>query len=172
MGVIDSHPQRDFRMLYNDHHGWLRGWLRKRLGNAGDAADLAHDTYLRVLASGSAPQPEDSRRFLTQIANGLVIDMYRRRRIEAAYLDTLRWLPAPDAPSPETRALVLETLCEIDAMLDRLSANARHALLMCKLEGLTYREIAVRLGVSSSSVEKYVASALRACYATLYGEAA
>ncbi|WDD94593.1 sigma-70 family RNA polymerase sigma factor [Burkholderia sp. FERM BP-3421] len=172
MGVIESHLQRDVRLLYSDHHGWLRGWLRKRLGNASDAADLAHDTYLRVLASGRAPQPEDSRRFLTQIANGLVVDMYRRRRIETAYLDAIRLLPEPEAPSPETRALVLETLCEIDAMLDRLSANTRDALLMCKLEGLTYAEIATRLCVSTSSVEKYVACALRACYAALYGEAA
>jgi RNA polymerase sigma factor (sigma-70 family) len=172
MGVIESHLQRDVRLLYSDHHGWLRGWLRKRLGNASDAADLAHDTYLRVLASGRAPQPEDSRRFLTQIANGLVVDMYRRRRIETAYLDAIRLLPEPETPSPEARALVLETLCEIDAMLDRLSANTRDALLMCKLEGLTYREIADRLRVSTSSVEKYVAAALRACYLAQYGEAA
>ena len=57
-------------VLYGDHHGWLRGWLRKRLGNAFDAADLAHDTYVRILASGSMPQPDQSRRHLTQIANG------------------------------------------------------------------------------------------------------
>ncbi|MGS0892513.1 sigma-70 family RNA polymerase sigma factor [Burkholderia stagnalis] len=171
MGVIESHAQRDFRALYTDHHGWLRGWLRKRLGNACDAADLAHDTYLRVLATGTPPPPEDSRRYLTQIANGLVIDLYRRRHIESAYLDTIRRLPEPDTPSPETRALVIEALCEIDAMLDRLPANARTALLLCKLDGLTYREIAARLDVSVSSVEKYVATALRACYATLYGRA-
>jgi RNA polymerase sigma factor (sigma-70 family) len=171
MSVIDSHAQRGFRALYNDHHGWLRGWLRKKLGNACDAADLAHDTYLRVLASGTTPQPDDSRRYLTQIANGLVIDLYRRRHIESAYLDTIRYLPEAEAPSPETRALVIETLCEIDAMLDRLPANARTALLLCKLDGLTYREIAVQLGVSVSSVEKYIASALRACYAALYGSA-
>ena len=36
--------------LYGDHHGWLRGWLRKKLGNAFDAADLAHDTYVRILS--------------------------------------------------------------------------------------------------------------------------
>ncbi|MBY4867520.1 sigma-70 family RNA polymerase sigma factor [Burkholderia anthina] len=172
MGVVESHAQRDFRALYNDHHGWLRGWLRKRLGNSCDAADLAHDTYLRVLASGATPRPDDSRRYLTQIANGLLIDLYRRRRIESAYLDTVRHLPEPETPSPETRALVIEALCEIDAMLDRLSPNARTALLLCKLDGLTYREIAARLGVSVSSVEKYVAAALRACYAVLYGSAA
>jgi len=28
-------------LLYSDHHGWLKGWLHKRLGNAADAADMA-----------------------------------------------------------------------------------------------------------------------------------
>lgn len=166
---MESHFQRDVSTLYSDHHGWLSGWLRKKLGNAFDAADLAHDTYLRVLSTGSAPQPEDSRRFLTQIANCLVIDLFRRRRIESAYLDALAAAPEPVAPSPETRALILETLIEIDAMLGRLPAKARMAFLLCKLEGLSYREIAERLSVSLSSVEKYIAQALRACYAIEYG---
>lgn len=50
-----------------------QGWLRKRLGNAFDTADLAHDTYVRVLSSGQVPQPARSRRNLTQIAKGLAI---------------------------------------------------------------------------------------------------
>jgi len=149
--------------LYGDHHGWLRGWLRRKLGNAFDAADLAHDTYLRLLVSGSRPRPEQSRSFLTQIASGLLVDLYRRRRVEAAYLEALAHLPEAQAPSPEARALVIETLCQIDAILDSLPPKARQAFLLCKLEGLGYREIAARLRVSVSSVEKYIAHALRAC---------
>ncbi|VVE12513.1 putative RNA polymerase sigma factor FecI [Pandoraea iniqua] len=168
-GIMESHFQREVSALYSDHHGWLRGWLRKKLGSTLDAADLAHDTYLRVLSSGRAPQPEDSRRYLARIANCLVIDLFRRRDIEAAYLETLAALPEPVAPSPETRALVLEALIEIDTLLHRLPAKARTAFLLCKLEGLEYREIAERLQVSVSSVEKYIAHALRECYAVQYG---
>ncbi|MGV8294512.1 sigma factor, partial [Pseudomonas aeruginosa] len=49
MSATGTSPQ-PIEVLYGDHHGWLRGWLRKRLGNAFDAADLAHDTYVRILA--------------------------------------------------------------------------------------------------------------------------
>lgn len=35
--------------LYQDHHGWLHGWLRKKLGCSHQAADLAHDTFMRLL---------------------------------------------------------------------------------------------------------------------------
>lgn len=163
MSAAELALQQEVQTLYSDHHGWLYGWLRKRLGNAFDAADLAHDTYVRVLASGQAPQPDDSRRYLTQIAKGLAIDLYRRRQIEAAYLETIAVLASAEAPSEETRAMVVEALVELDALLHRLPAKARQALLLCKLDGLSYREIAQQLKVSVSSVEKYIASALRIC---------
>ncbi|MBP6706608.1 MAG: sigma-70 family RNA polymerase sigma factor [Achromobacter sp.] len=149
--------------LYAEHHGWLRGWLRSRLGNAFDAADLAHDTYLRILSSGRMPEPQQSRQHLAQIAKGLVIDLYRRRQIEAAYLEALARLPQPLAPSAEDCALAVQALVDIDAVLNGLPPKAREALLLRKLDGMSYRDIAARLRVSVSSVEKYVATALLAC---------
>ena len=168
MSAADLALQREVHALYSNHHGWLYGWLRKRLGNACDAADLAHDAYLRVLTSGRAPQADQSRRYLTQIAKGLAIDLYRRRQIETAYLETIALLARADAPSEETRAMILEALVELDALLQRLPSKARQALLLCRLEGLSYREVAQRLQVSVSSVEKYIAGALRACYQARY----
>lgn len=157
-------PRQGIESLYAEHHGWLRSWLRRRLGDAWDAADLAHDTYLRILHTGRLPEPHQSRQHLAQIARCLVIDLHRRRQIEAAYLETIVHLPRPQAPSEEARALVIEALVEIDAILNQLPAKAREALLLCKLDGLPYSDIATRLGVSVSSVKKYIAAALLACY--------
>lgn len=174
MSEFALHPhalRHQVETLYAEHHGWLRGWLRKKLGNACDAADLAHDTYLRIMSTGRVPPVDESRRHLTQIANGLVIDLYRRRQIEAAYLDAIAHLPEPLAPSEEARALAIEALVEIDAILHGLPPKARSALLLCKLDGLGYREIAERLAVSVSSVEKYIASALIACHQALHAAA-
>src|SRR3546814_4546759 len=42
-------PQDAAHGLYRDHRGWLDGWLRRKLGNACDAADLVQDTFVRVL---------------------------------------------------------------------------------------------------------------------------
>ncbi|MGH8447573.1 MAG: sigma-70 family RNA polymerase sigma factor [Solimonas sp.] len=163
-----SESLAELQTLYSNHHGWLQGWLRRKLGNAFDAADLAHDTYLRIIRTGRVPPVDESRRHLSQIANGLVIDLYRRRQIEAAYLETIAQLPEPLVPSEETRALVVEALTEIDAILHGLPVKVRTALLLCKLEGLGYRQIAEELQVSVSSVEKYIATGLQACYQILY----
>lgn len=160
----------DIGLLYSRHHGWLKSWLQSKLGNHGDAADLAQDTYLRLISSGRLPaRDEQSRAFLVQVAKGLVVDLYRRRALEQAYLDALAARPAELAPSPETRALVLEALFEVDAMLDRLPARARDAFLLSQLEGLGYKEIAQKLSVSVSAVQKYMITALAACYQAVYG---
>ncbi len=166
--ISQQHLLQEMHALYNDHHGWWRSWLRKRLANTSDAADLAHDTYMRVLVSGQAPRPEQSRRYLTRIAKGLAIDFYRRRQIEAAYLETLSRLEPSQVPCEETRALVVEALVELDRLLQGLPPRVRQALLLCKLDGLSYQDIAQQLEVSVSSVEKYIASALRACYEARY----
>lgn len=156
-----------FEALYHNHHSWLRRWLSVKLGCSHTAADLAHDTYLRILARGTTPASDQSRRFLTQVAKGLVIDHYRRRRIETAYLETLSLLPETLAPSPEEQALTIEALVEIDALLHELPDKPRRAFLMCRLEGLSYQDIAEALSVSVSSVEKYIARALLACHRAL-----
>lgn len=159
----DSALPRRIETLYLDHHAWLRHWLLRRLGSAWDAADLAHDAYVRLIASGRLPGPDDSRRYLVQIAKGLVLDLNRRRTIEAAYFEAIASLPPTRVPSEETRALAIEALIEVDTLLTHLSPKARSALLMCRLEGLGYREIAQRLHVSVSSVEKYIAAAVALC---------
>jgi RNA polymerase sigma factor (sigma-70 family) len=161
-------PPEALHELYSDHHHWLRSWLRRRLGCAFDAADLTHDTYERLIGSSRTPQPEESRRWLMRIANGLVVDLHRRRRLEIAYLDALAELPESQAPSAEEREIALETLIRIDAALDRMSARVREAFLLSRLDQLTYTEVAQRLNVSVASVQKYMLAAVKACYSAVY----
>lgn len=149
--------------LYQENQPWLRGWLYSRVGCSEAAADLAQDTFLRLLRNGKVPPQEESRRFLTQIAKGLMIDSYRRQQIEQAYLESLGNMPEPYTPGPETHHAIIETLVEIDRLLDSLPNKVRQALLLRQLEGLSYAAIAKELHVSVSSVEKYVAQGLTAC---------
>jgi RNA polymerase sigma factor (sigma-70 family) len=163
-------PHAHVHALYRGHHGWLLGWLRGRLGNSFDAADLAQDTFLRILtAPDHTPEKQgdwqlrEPRAYLTVVAKRLIANLYRRRSLEQAYLDALGAMPEPLAPSPEQQAIILETLQEIDAMLDGLAPSVRQAFLMAQLEGLGYAEIAARLGVSERTVKRYMAEAMAHC---------
>jgi RNA polymerase sigma-70 factor (ECF subfamily) len=150
--------------LYCEHHGWLHRWLDRKVGNASDAADLAHDTFVRLLTRQSATSfGAEPRALLTHIAKGLVIDRWRRQDVERAYLDTIAQLPEPEVPSPETRWLILEALYRIDAMLSAMPDKARRAFLMSQLDGMTYSQIAEALDVSLITVKRYMRDAFLAC---------
>ena len=133
--------------LYRDHHGWLRGWLRQRLNNSADAADLAQDTFVRVLLARTAGTLQEPRHYLATIARGLVIDLYRRRSLEQAYLEALALRPEVYAPSAETRALILDKAItiwldsEVDTLVERTARKENRPLL----RGGNPREILGRL---------------------------
>lgn len=154
--------------LYSTHHNWLNTWLRSRLGNAADAADLAQDTFVRLLQKTERFELKAPRAFLRTIARGLVIDHWRREEIERAYLDSIAHLPQALAPSAEDRALVLELLEEIARLLEGLRPKVRKAFLLAQCDGLAYTQIAQQMGVSLRSVERYVAEALYHCYVLRY----
>ncbi|OZI72365.1 RNA polymerase subunit sigma [Bordetella genomosp. 12] len=150
--------------LYVEHSTWLQGWLRKRVGDTFTAADLAQDTFLSLMdgktATGEIRQP---RPFLATIAGRLLAHRHRRQLLETAYLDALACLPEEFAPSPERRLLAVESLQQIDRVLDGLPPKVREAFLLAHLFEMTYAEIAERLGASSSSVKQYLTRANREC---------
>lgn len=159
--------QQSLHLLYCHHRGWLHDWLRRRLGCSHHAADLVHDAYVRIMASGRIPQPEQARAHLMQIAKGLVIDRYRRQQIEQAYLDALAQLPETHAISPEEHALTLEVLLRVCAALDGLPSRVRQVFLLSRFEGLTYSAIAGRQGIALGTVRKYMLQATQACFAVM-----
>ena len=163
MSSGDQSAPHAVESLYQSHHAWLRSWLRRRLRDDHDAADLAQDTFLRLMVSRDGHALREPRAFLTRIAHGLIVNLWRRRDLEQAYLQALALRPEACAPSPEQRALVLEALLEIDAMLHRLPGRAREAFLLAQLGGHTYADIGLRLGVSERMVKKYMAQAMLQC---------
>lgn len=151
-----------FESLYGTHHGWLKSWLTRKLQSAFDADDIAQDTFLRVMVSETLSTIRDPRSFLCTIAKRVMVDLFRRNALEKAYLEMLALMPEGER-SPEERESQLETLQLLDSMLDGLNGKTREAFLLSQLDGLTYSEIAHKLGVSISSVKKYVAKAVEHC---------
>lgn len=164
MSIVNPHAE-SISHLYSSHHGWLHGWLRKKLGCTHHAADLAQDTFVRMLVRCDYQALREPRAYLTTIANGLLIDHWRRQELERAWLEALASQPEPITPSPEYRALILEALLQVDRMLESLSDKVRQAFLLAQIHGYTYKQIAEELQVSDRMVKKYMAQAMLACIA-------
>ncbi|BBL23603.1 MULTISPECIES: sigma-70 family RNA polymerase sigma factor [Comamonas] len=146
--------------LYVDHGKWLHGWLRRRLGDSHQAADLAQDTFVRVITGRQAQAILEPRAYLTTLAQRVLYNFWRRRELEQAWLDALAQQPPALAPSAEDYALVCEAIHTLDLWLGGLPPKVRQALLLRQLDGLSHSDIATHLGVSLSTAERYQKQAL------------
>ena len=162
--------RQSLQLLYTHHHGWLHDWLRRKLGDAGDAADLAQDTFMRILTAPehiaekqAGWQLHEPRAYLTVVAKRLLANLYRRRALEQAYLDSLALMPELLAPAAEQRLIILETLQQIDSMLDGLPAKVRTAFLLAQLDGMSYAQIAQQLATSERTIKRYMVQAMARC---------
>lgn len=163
---IHTLAQQNLQALYRHHHAWLFRWLRWRLGDSADAADLAQDTFVRILVRPARRELDNltqARSYLRVIADGLCVDLWRRRDVEQAWLQTLAAAPQALEPSPEQRMLVVEALMQVGRMLERLPPRAAQAFVMAQVDGVRYKDIAAELGVSERMVKKYIAQAMLEC---------
>ncbi|MFJ4259413.1 sigma-70 family RNA polymerase sigma factor [Pseudomonas monteilii] len=142
----------------------LVGFLSARLGSRQAAEDVAHDAYLRVLERTAAQQIEHPRAFLYRTALNLVIDRHRRQvlrqsePLEVLDLDE-RW----HSPAPGLDMQLEQRLALMQKALDELSGPCRESFLLRKLDGLSHEQIAQRLGISRSLVEKHIVNAMKHC---------
>lgn len=166
MSAADLSLHKQIHALYSSHHAWLYGWLRRKLGCPHQAADVAHDTFERVLAARDALcGVEQPRAWLTTTATRLIIDEVRRERLRQAYLAELSLsMQANDGyPSPEQTLIALQALEQLSAVLEGVSTKARAAFVRHYLDGESIAAVAVELGVSSRMVGKYLAQVLVQC---------
>jgi RNA polymerase sigma-70 factor (ECF subfamily) len=171
---ISSQPpsaQHVLHALYRDHHGWLTRWLSSRLHCSEQVADIAQDTYLRLLVAPHLQQLQKPRAFLATVAKGLLVDHFRRAALERAYLEQLATMPVDEHPAPEQRLQIIEALYEVDRLLAGLSSRARTAFLLDRVDGVPQAQIAQQLGVSTRRVRQYLAQAMRCCYIAQFGVA-
>lgn len=158
---------RQVQRLYQEHQRWLLSWLRPRVDCRELAADLVQDVFIRVLSAKDAQNQLEAVRepkgYLATIARRLMIDHFRRARLERAWLQALAEQPEAVSISEETRAILLESMCELDAMLAGLGPNVRQAFLLSQLDGMSYKLIAEQLQVSVVTVTRYIAKATQHC---------
>lgn len=131
----------------------LRVWPRRE-----DVYDLRQETYARVFEAAAASRPQSARSFLFTTARHLMTDRLRRERvvsIEAVGdMDVLNVLI--DEVSPEQRAIARQELKRLAQAFDRLPPKCREVVWLRRVQEITQKEVAQRLGISEKTVEKQV----------------
>ena len=152
--------------LFAEHRGALQAFFRRRLRTKADAPDLAQEVYVRMLRISDQDAIRNPVLYLYTVANNLVKEHAVLDRRQAAHVDIdqapaheqLETLPAFDGDLDTFRRIV-----RLRAVLTQLRPKWHAAVQLRFAHGLTYPEIALRLGVSPRMAKKYVAQALAHC---------
>ena len=163
---------RSLAELYRATIRPLRRYLSRLLSDRAEAQDIAHDAYLRLapqLDNGAARNPEA---LLYTTARRLALNRLKRSR-NAPFTTAAPDLESHASPASDAarQAMVRQELDLLERAIADLPAGCRSVLLLRKVDLLSHREIADRLGIAVSTVEKQHARALRLLRAALQNEA-
>lgn len=153
--------------IFFELRGEIERIVRRRIGSGDVSADLVQDMYMKCHRSHvDFPDREQARAYLLRMASNLAIDHVRVEGRRAVILGDL--MPVYDgydqqADSPEGYALAKDIERQIRAVLDGLPKLTREMFVLTRLHGMTHREVADKMGVSKSLVDKYMVQALLRC---------
>jgi len=143
------------------HHNWR---------NESDLADLRQDIYVSLYEAALVSRPDPVRPFLFKVARNLLINRVRRSQIvpieAVADMDALGF--ASSAPGQDRAVIARDELRALQSALDRLSPRYRQAVVLARIEGLSGREIAIRMNITESAVSHYLDRGIRALAEMLY----
>ncbi|HMD61940.1 MAG TPA: RNA polymerase sigma factor [Opitutaceae bacterium] len=164
----EPNRDRDFGALYQATLMPLRRYLARLLGNSSEAQDVAHDAYLRVYPAMIKHPPNKPAALLYTAARRLAINRLKRRSISPVGREAFRpESTASAAPGVAQEVMARQELDLLEEAISQLPEGCRVVLLLRKIEQLSHREIADRLGIAISTVEKQHARALRLLRAAL-----
>lgn len=156
---------RDIRVLFLEHRQELQVYLTQKLRDRQIAAELTQEVFLRFAEQGASGQAAIShpRSYLYRTAHNLAVDHIRRRRsgpVDSMPDEEMAGI-ADDRPTPDRVAVGRSDVAAARQALLELPERTRQVFVLTRIDGLTYAEVAQRLHISSSSVQKHLAQAVR-----------
>ena len=166
--LAESNPP-DLSVWYREHvvihEAALRAYLRRAFPIVTDRDNVVQESFVRVLQAHQAGRVDNVRGYLFTTARHLALHLMRRRKIisieSIAEIEDLRIsTDEPSVPDQVSLKLDLEILTEA---IQSLPERCREVLTLRKIDGLSQREIAARLGIAEHTVEAQVTTGMRRC---------
>ncbi|MCB7136507.1 RNA polymerase sigma factor SigE [Cellulosimicrobium marinum] len=145
--IVREHSARVYRLAY------------RLTGDRHDAEDLTQETFVRVFRSLSSYTPGTFEGWLHRITTNLFLDQVRRKqriRMEAMGDDDAQYAARTELGTPERGYEHANLDHDVQRALDALSPEYRAAVVLCDIEGLSYEEIAVTLGIKLGTVRSRI----------------
>lgn len=159
---LTAQQASDFERFLREQMTALAGFLRRRLPSEEDAQDVAQESMMRMLRYQATEPPHAWKPLLYRVATNAACDHARRRAshhsTDHVELDAEALMS--DSPQPEQQLMEEQEQDVIEAAILQLSPKCRQAFLLHRMEGMSYAQIAAHVGLSESSVQKYISRAV------------
>lgn len=153
------------------HEGLLTRYLLRVWNDPSEVPDLMQEVYVRVYERAGGELPQQPKAFLFATARNLMTDQIRRRRVVS-----INTLPESDGfdvlvdeISPERRLSARQELSCVAHAFDSLSDKCRDVIWFRRVEGLSQRETADRMGLKEEAIESQLARGIRTLARAMFG---
>lgn len=149
---------KDFKMIYDAHFDDLRRYLIYRSGDQDLSADIAQNVFMKIWIKKIDIAKGNIKSLLFKMATDEFISHIRRNKVERDYSNgiDLRLMRESDIDEDFSHQKL-----QFEKALNQLPEKQKTALLMNKIQGLTYGEIAEILNLSVKAIEKRIHLALK-----------
>lgn len=148
-----------FKTIYDLYFDAIRKYIYYRSGNQQLADDIAQDTFIKIWEKRQVLNIEKIKNLLYKIAGDAFLSYLRHQKIKRNYADEIYMLQTLEVGNEDEHLKAMKNKFEKALLI--LNEKQRAVLLMNKIDGLTYREIAVRLNLSVKAVEKRMHLAIK-----------
>lgn len=159
--------QQALQCLFEEHHVALRTFLLARMAGSPDLDDIMQDVFVRLarvsdLSDRMAGEQGSVRAYILTIANNLLVDLSRHKKIQRQYLEAEQPLAEEERvdSAPDRIAQGRQQIEIIQSAIARLKPMEQKAFVLSRFKYMSYKEIARQLGVSPRTVEDYIGNAL------------
>jgi RNA polymerase sigma factor (sigma-70 family) len=146
------------------HERLLQRYLLRVWRNPCEVADLMQEVYVRVYERARQERPRQAKAFLFATARNLMTDQLRSSPVVSINtvhdVDSIEALV--DEISPERRLSARQDLGRVAQAFDSLSDKCRDVIWFRRVEGLSQRETADRMGLKEDAIESQLARGIRA----------
>lgn len=170
-----AYPSSFFRPVVTRYYRELLRFLQGAARDRETAADIAQESYARLLAVQRAGETiAEPRALLYRTARNLLIDQHRRAEVRGAHVcleseddaqESMDFFAGPQALEPEAAAMSTQSVNALLAAIGALPLRCREAFMLHKFDGLSQAEVARQMGISVTMVERHIKLALQACRA-------
>ena len=150
--------KNEFIRLFNAHYKPVRNFVYYKTGDAGEADDIAQDTFSKIWEKRETIKTETVKQLAFTIASNLCKNRFEHKKIVLDFAGNYKF--TENAESPEYEMEMNQFGEKLKSAINGLGEKNRVVFLMNRIDGLTYNEIAANLGLSVKAIEKRMKNAL------------